>query len=155
MCAPSRDRPALWLWSFLTAIFASSVQLWKTIHIFWFSSEPSFHLPGHWVQRKKKILQIFLKHRSIFPLTKLKLNDLIWFKRSSLSQDPRLILYHLKMHFRLISIMWLYDSQRILIRTWKMTVKFFILNTFFSIRVESSLFYESWKSGQYANIVHL
>lgn len=111
--------------------------------IFWFGSEPSFHLSGHWVQRGKKnpSCKYFWSTGLFFPLAKLRLNYLIFSKGSSLFQDRGLNLYYWKELFRLISNVWLCNSQEILIRNWKMTVKnLFILNISSCIRVRSSLF---------------
>lgn len=91
-------------------------------------------------KEKKPHCKYFWSTGFFFPLGKLKLNYSIWFKGSSLFQDSRL--YHLKMLFRLISNMWLHDSQGSSIRNWKMTVKeFFILASFSSFKVGSSLFF--------------
>lgn len=92
--------------------------------------------------KKKPPLNIFWSTGLFFPLAKLKWNYLTWSKRSSLFQDSRPTLFHLKMLFRLISNIRLYDSQGSLIRKWKMTSKeFLIFNISSSIRVGSSLFY--------------
>ena len=86
--------------------------LWKTMEIFWFGLKPSLHLPGHWVQRKKKPNTEHIFEAQVHFLLLQSWNWIIWFCPGDLACSMTGDWRSWKMLFRLISNMWLWLSRK-------------------------------------------
>lgn len=157
MCTPGRHRAELWLWSFSAATFRNQFSLWKTMDIFWFGSEPSFHLSGHWVQRGKKknpSCKYFWSTGLFFLLAKLKL--IIWFCPRDLvcSKTGDWIIITEKCYLDWFQTWDLLIPKEVLSETERWLQRGFSVSTFLPALGLDLLFSCRWKSGQFANVVY-